>query len=112
HFLLVDGGGIYVYSYEGRLVSTPKFQGMRTDILNAQTVSLSNDTIAVRDKTDEKVVYLFDAQTGKPIGDGKPLTHKHPVDVLLSPLASDVKQIPNKYLATRARRRLSGAVRG
>ncbi|KAB5535534.1 hypothetical protein PHYPO_G00118800 [Pangasianodon hypophthalmus] len=76
HFLLVDGGGIYVYSYEGRLVSAPKFPGMRTDILNAQTVSLSNDTIAVRDKTDEKVVYLFDAQTGKPIGDGKPLTHK------------------------------------
>lgn len=59
HFLLVDGGGIYVYSYEGRLVSAPKFPGMRADILNAQTVSLSNDTIAVRDKTDEKgVIYL------------------------------------------------------
>lgn len=43
-----------MYSYEGRLVSAPKFQGMRTDILNTQTVSLSNDTIAVRDKTDEK----------------------------------------------------------
>ncbi|XP_058274268.1 intraflagellar transport protein 80 homolog [Hemibagrus wyckioides] len=82
HFLLVDGGGIYVYSYEGRLVSAPKFQGMRTDILNAQTVSLSNDTIAVRDKTDEKVVYLFDAQTGKPVGDGKPLTHKMEVTVI------------------------------
>ena len=54
HFLLVDGGGIYVYSYEGRLVSSPKFQGMRTDILNAQSVSISNDTIAIRDKTDEK----------------------------------------------------------
>uniref|UniRef100_W5L312 Intraflagellar transport 80 homolog (Chlamydomonas) n=1 Tax=Astyanax mexicanus TaxID=7994 RepID=W5L312_ASTMX len=76
YFLLVDGGGIYVYSYEGRLVSTPKFAGMRTDILNAQSVSLSNDTIAVRDKTDEKVVYLFDAQTGKAIGDGKPFSHK------------------------------------
>ena len=50
----MDGGGIYVYSYEGRLVSSPKFQGMRTDILNAQSVSISNDTIAIRDKTDEK----------------------------------------------------------
>lgn len=76
HFLLVDGGGIYVYSYEGRLVSTPKFAGMRSNILNALSVSLSNDTVAVRDKADEKVVYLFDAQTGKPIGDGKPFTHK------------------------------------
>lgn len=27
---------------------------MRTDILNAQTVSLSNDTLAVKDKADEK----------------------------------------------------------
>ncbi|XP_064418295.1 intraflagellar transport protein 80 homolog isoform X1 [Latimeria chalumnae] len=76
YFLLVDGGSIYVYSYEGRVISSPKFPGMRTDNLNALTVSLSNDTIAVKDKTDEKVIYLFDALTGKPLGDGKPLLHK------------------------------------
>ncbi|NXC47694.1 IFT80 protein, partial [Penelope pileata] len=76
HFLLVDGGGLYLYSYEGRLISSPKFPGMRTDILNAQTVSLSNDTLAVKDKADEKVIYIFDAVSGKPLGDGKPLTHK------------------------------------
>jgi hypothetical protein len=50
----VDGTGVYVFSYEGRLISTPRFPGMRTDILNAQSVSLSNDTIAIRDKSDEK----------------------------------------------------------
>ncbi|KAH0624120.1 hypothetical protein JD844_007514 [Phrynosoma platyrhinos] len=76
HFLLVDGGGIYLYSYEGRLISSPKFPGMRTDILNAQAISLSNDTLAVRDKFDEKVIYLFDPLSGKPLGDGKPLSHK------------------------------------
>ncbi|NWH45804.1 IFT80 protein, partial [Fregata magnificens] len=76
HFLLVDGGGLYLYSYEGRLISSPKFPGMRTDILNAQAVSLSNDTLAVRDKADEKVIYIFEALSGKPLGDGKPLTHK------------------------------------
>uniref|UniRef100_A0A8V0X4F0 Intraflagellar transport 80 n=1 Tax=Gallus gallus TaxID=9031 RepID=A0A8V0X4F0_CHICK len=76
HFLLVDGGGLYLYSYEGRLISSPKFPGMRTDILNAQTVSLSNDTLAVKDKADEKVIYIFDAISGKPLGDGKSLTHK------------------------------------
>lgn len=54
HFVLVDGGGIYLYSYEGRLISSPKFPGMRTDILNGQTVSLSSDTLAIRDKSDEK----------------------------------------------------------
>ncbi|XP_073435069.1 intraflagellar transport protein 80 homolog isoform X1 [Dendrobates tinctorius] len=79
HFLLVDGGSVFVYSYEGRLISSPKVPGMRTDILNAQTVSLSNDTIAIKDKTDEKLIYLFDALSGKPLGDGKPLTHKSEV---------------------------------
>ncbi|KAM6326119.1 intraflagellar transport protein 80 homolog [Podargus strigoides] len=75
HFLLVDGGGLYLYSYEGRLISSPKFPGMRTDILNAQTVSLSNDILAVKDKADEKVIYIFEALSGKPLGDGKPITH-------------------------------------
>ncbi|XP_077899707.1 intraflagellar transport protein 80 homolog isoform X3 [Ictidomys tridecemlineatus] len=79
HFLLVDGGGIYVYSYEGRFISSPKFPGMRTDILNAQTVSLSNDTIAIKDKADEKIIFLFEASTGKPLGDGKLLSHKNEI---------------------------------
>ncbi|XP_070099117.1 intraflagellar transport protein 80 homolog isoform X1 [Equus caballus] len=79
HFLLLDGGGIYLYSYEGRFISSPKFPGMRTDILNAQTVSLSNDTIAIKDKADEKIIFLFEASTGKPLGDGKLLSHKSEV---------------------------------
>uniref|UniRef100_A0A4W6C2E8 Intraflagellar transport 80 homolog (Chlamydomonas) n=1 Tax=Lates calcarifer TaxID=8187 RepID=A0A4W6C2E8_LATCA len=73
HFLLVDGAGLYTFSYEGRLISSPKFPGMRADILNSQVVSLSNDTIAIRDKSDEKVILLFDVLTGKALGEGKPI---------------------------------------
>ncbi|XP_026138840.1 intraflagellar transport protein 80 homolog isoform X2 [Carassius auratus] len=76
HFLLVDGAELFVYSYEGRLVSSPKSPGLRMDILSSQSISLSNDSIAIRDTSDERVVFLFEAQTGKAIGDGKPLTHK------------------------------------
>lgn len=76
HFLLVDSSSIYVYSYEGRLVSSPRFQGMRTDILNQATVSLSDDTIAIRDKLNDKVINLFETATGKPLGDGKNFQHK------------------------------------
>ncbi|XP_059177555.1 intraflagellar transport protein 80 homolog [Physella acuta] len=76
HFLLVDGSGVYVFSYDGRLVCSPKYSGMKAEILNHQTVALCNDTVAIRDKTDEKVIYVFDAQTGKTMGDGKPITHK------------------------------------
>uniref|UniRef100_A0A8C6HZ14 Intraflagellar transport 80 n=1 Tax=Mus spicilegus TaxID=10103 RepID=A0A8C6HZ14_MUSSI len=91
HFLLVDGGGIYLHSYEGRFISSPKFPGMRTDILNAQTVSLSNDTIAIKDKADEKIIFLFEASTGKPLGDGKLLSHKNEI----SEIALDQKGLTN-----------------
>ncbi|XP_056613594.1 intraflagellar transport protein 80 homolog isoform X1 [Triplophysa dalaica] len=76
YFLLVDGAELYVYSYEGRLVSSPKSPGVRMDMLNSQSVSLSNDTMAIRDTTDERVIFLFEVLTGKPIGDGKPFIHK------------------------------------
>ncbi len=35
-------------------MSTPKLQGLRPDLLNEQTLSLSNDILAVRDQKDEK----------------------------------------------------------
>ncbi len=54
HYLLIDGGGLYLFTYDGRMVSSPKWTGMRTELLNINTVSLSNDTIAVRDSTDSK----------------------------------------------------------
>ncbi|XP_077987595.1 intraflagellar transport protein 80 homolog [Glandiceps talaboti] len=79
HFALVDNAGVHVYSYEGRLLCSPKFAGLRTDILNAQSLSLSNDTVAIRDKSDEKLVHVFDSATGKALGDGKPIAHKFEV---------------------------------
>lgn len=75
HFLLVDDSGLQVYSYEGRLTCVPKFQGLRTDTLNEQTCTLSNDTLAVKDRKDEKVIHLFETQTGKPVGSGQPIQH-------------------------------------
>lgn len=80
HFLYVDGQGLYIYNYDGRPVSAPKWPGMRTDYLNECTVTLSNDTVAIRNKGDEKMIHVFDAITGKYILDGKPFSHK--MDVL------------------------------
>uniref|UniRef100_T1J418 Uncharacterized protein n=1 Tax=Strigamia maritima TaxID=126957 RepID=T1J418_STRMM len=76
HFMLVDTTGIYVYSYDGRTVSAPKWPGMQPDVLNHLTVTLSNDAIAIRDKTDAKAIHLIDALTGKSLTEGKPYTHK------------------------------------
>lgn len=54
YFLLSDGMNISIYSYEGRLVSTPKLLSSKPDCVNINTVSISPDTIAVRDATDTK----------------------------------------------------------
>ena len=74
----------------GKLVSQPKYPGLRGEFITDQTVSVSSDTLAVRDNNDEKSmflvvnmrltllkcvdVYLFDVKTGKMIGEG-PLKH-------------------------------------
>ena len=55
HFLTVDNfSGVQIYNYEGRLLSNPKFGGLRTEFLNSQTVSLSNDFLAILDRVDRK----------------------------------------------------------
>mmetsp|Transcript_10377 Transcript_10377/g.19632 ORF Transcript_10377/g.19632 Transcript_10377/m.19632 type:complete len:756 (+) Transcript_10377:193-2460(+) len=73
-FLMVDNfNGISIYTYEGRQVSNPKFQGLRTEFLNHESISLSNDTMAVIDRSDSKAVRFFDSATGKQIGE--PVTH-------------------------------------
>lgn len=54
YFLLVESAGLYVYTYDGKFVCSPKWAGMRPDMLNRFTVALSNSIVAVRDKADER----------------------------------------------------------
>ncbi len=46
-----------MYSYDGRLLSTPKFAGLRAETLSAQTVALGPDCVAIVDRTDGKSAY-------------------------------------------------------
>ena len=39
---------------QGRLVSVLKYPGMHADSLNTQTVSVCSDTVAIRDKKEER----------------------------------------------------------
>lgn len=55
HFLMVDTiVGVQVYSYDGRQLSSPRFAGMRVELLSASTVSLGPDCVAMVDKSDGK----------------------------------------------------------
>ena len=46
---------------------------MRSEALNASTVSMSSDVIAVIDHADPKLVRVFDTLSGKELG--KPIQH-------------------------------------
>lgn len=74
HFALVDANGIQVINYEGRVLSTIKFSGLRTEFLNHQTLSICRDAVALVDPSSAKTVRVFDVYTGRSVG--QPIVHK------------------------------------
>lgn len=78
HAMLMDNNnGIQIFSYEGRLLSSPKLSQWRVELLNDQLISTSTDMIAIRDQRDPKVVHILDIVSGAPIG--KPVQHTNEV---------------------------------
>ena len=66
YFALIDASqNFIVYNYEGKLISTPKFQGLRVEFLNARHISLSADVLALIDPSDPKNIRIFDIVSGK-----------------------------------------------
>jgi intraflagellar transport protein 80 len=65
-FALIDASQNFnVYSYEGKLVSSPKYQGLRVEFITRRHISLSGDVLAVIDPTNPKIVKIFDVMSGK-----------------------------------------------
>ncbi|CAM6088739.1 unnamed protein product [Calypogeia fissa] len=66
YFLMVDCFmGLQLFTYEGRHLSNPKFQGLYAKALNDQSVALSDDTVAITNHPDCKSVCFLDSNTGK-----------------------------------------------
>ncbi len=66
HFLTLDlVSGLQVLSYEGKVISTPKFQGLRPDYITKDMVSISADTVCVVDSADTSAIQIMDAVTGR-----------------------------------------------
>lgn len=67
YFALIDASQNFnIYNYEGKLISSPKYQGLRVEFLNKRHISLSNDVLAIIDPMQSKIVRLFDIVSGKP----------------------------------------------
>lgn len=67
NFALCGGLMITLWTYEGRHVGNIKWSGMRSDLMNSLTASITADALAFIDSTDPRVIRLFDPATGKPL---------------------------------------------
>ncbi len=93
HFITVDQvNGIQVISYEGRVLSTPKFQGLRPEYLTRDMVSLSPDTLVVVDSVDSKFVQVLDSTSGRNVGKFQNTATSEIVSVCLNQLNYGVQE--------------------
>lgn len=90
HFLIADcSQGIQIYTYEGRQVSVIKLATtLRPELMASNILSLSPDTVAVRDPADSKKVIFYDVNTGKPYKDTGLTHHLDIVDLTISQYGS------------------------
>jgi intraflagellar transport protein 80 len=88
HFMTLDSlSGLQVWTYEGRPLSSPRFQNLRPEFLSAKSVSLAPEVVAVLDRTDGRTVRVCDVQSGRALADAA-LTHDcEVVEIALSQFA-------------------------
>lgn len=71
-----------IWTYEGRQVSSPRFQNLRPEYLSGRAISLSEDAVAILDRTSPKSVRVCDVSTGRPLADGKASEVVHECEVV------------------------------
>lgn len=77
YFLLVDSvKGLNVYTYDGRLVCSPKLPGLLPEQLKPGNISLSPDTLAIIDRAKPSTVHVIDVSSGRA---SEPI--KHSLDI-------------------------------
>eukprot|EP00796_Vickermania_ingenoplastis_P004139 gene4139-2981_t len=80
-FLLADcHQGVQVYSYEGRQISVCRMQvALRPEMMAEDLLSISPDTVAMRNPANPRAILFFDCMTGKPIEEA---TITHNLDII------------------------------
>ena len=71
-----------IWTYEGRHVSNPRFQNLRAEYLSGRAISLSEDAVAILDRTSPKCIRVCDVSTGRPLADGKASEIVHECEVV------------------------------
>jgi intraflagellar transport protein 80 len=90
HFLIADcAQGIQIFSYEGRLIANIKLStALRPEVVASNILSISGDTVAIRDPADAKKIIFFDATNGRQYKDAGVSHHLDILDISLSQYGS------------------------
>lgn len=80
--LLLSSRTKQIWTYEGRHVSNPRFQNLRAEYLSGRAISLSEDAVAILDRTSPKCIRVCDVSTGRPLADGKASEIVHECEVV------------------------------
>ncbi|KAI5705320.1 hypothetical protein M8J75_013885 [Diaphorina citri] len=82
YFLLVEKSSVSVYSYDGRLITSPRWPNMLCDHITRSTISISSDVVLIRDQIDEKLIHIFDISSSSSSNVTAPLSHSHEITQL------------------------------
>ncbi|XP_057339351.1 intraflagellar transport protein 80 homolog [Microplitis mediator] len=76
HFLLIEWNVMTLYSYQGRLLSVPKWKGITQDErLYPPCIALCSDTLVLRDQVNEKLLHILELSSNKPVNEIQPHLH-------------------------------------
>ncbi|XP_011686372.1 PREDICTED: intraflagellar transport protein 80 homolog [Wasmannia auropunctata] len=67
HFLIVELNTVSLYSYQGRLLGSPRWKGFSSEPLYPICISLCADTLVVKDQNNEKLLHILEIPYNKPI---------------------------------------------
>ncbi|XP_028134909.1 intraflagellar transport protein 80 homolog isoform X1 [Diabrotica virgifera virgifera] len=75
HMLVVEKTTVGIYNYQGRLIASPRWPNMRPDHLKNALITLSSDTLAVRDSIDSKTIHIVDLSNNRTSAESVPIQH-------------------------------------
>ncbi|KAL3274989.1 hypothetical protein HHI36_019763 [Cryptolaemus montrouzieri] len=81
HLLVIEKNHVNLYNYQGRLTASPRWPNMRLETLKSSHISLSSDTLIVRDSGDPKVIYVIDLAGNRSAGGDNTMKLQHTLHI-------------------------------
>ncbi|KAL0124329.1 hypothetical protein PUN28_006277 [Cardiocondyla obscurior] len=91
HFLIVEWNTVSLYSYQGRLLGSPRWKGFSSEPLYPACISLCDDTLVIGNHSNKKLLHILEILNNKPIVEGQSYSHLHNVTQVALNYIGDAK---------------------